>query len=622
MKKALLVLAVAILSFAGAGSLKCFGQSRINNLIFNSTDQIIGLDFTNTDAPEIFYTGKKANATIGEGIAHAENEQGEIVFWVNASGVYDKNNNLMPGSAGIFAHPSSTEIVISPFPDNPTSYYIFYNNQLCSSLYYSVVDMSLRNGLGNVVKLNTLITPGKIFAEGLEVVRIPCTSNYWLLANECGRGLTRFLVNEAGISAGELFLANTINTGGRGELDYYKGKLGYAITFSNRCLVADFNPETGVATNLKNISFSATNGTYGLEFSPDASKVWVTDLSNRDIFGNLSGNNLFSYDLSTGLTKAWSISNTNPDCSGQMEGLGQIELGKDGRLYITQIEGCQVVVVDQPDSENPNILKIDVATRLSAGISDHIQSDFLDEDLLLNPVVKSQGPLMLCTDASVLLYFDGTSEGKQLQWFRNGNGIPGATAPTLEVQQAGEYFLQIANRAGCASASNIIAVSDASIPALDFQREYNVCESPPLVLSIPHAGAYAVSWSNGSEGPATTVTESGSYAVTFSNGHCARTELIEVVIRQKTAYKIPNIIIPNGDSWNEFFEIRELQEAVSLQIYNRWGKLVYTSADYQNDWQGRDLLQGTYYYKITPNTACGIEQTGWVLVMNGSATEK
>ncbi len=102
---------------AASGSV-CFGQNRINNLIFNSTQEIIGLSFSETATPEVFYTGKRANATIGEGIAHAENEQGEIIFWVNSSGVYDKNNKLMPGSAGILAHPSSTEIVISPFPDH------------------------------------------------------------------------------------------------------------------------------------------------------------------------------------------------------------------------------------------------------------------------------------------------------------------------------------------------------------------------------------------------------------------------------------------------------------------------------------------------------------------------
>ncbi|WP_224997957.1 gliding motility-associated C-terminal domain-containing protein [Cesiribacter sp. SM1] len=621
MQKILLILAVVLGGLATTGSLECYGQARINNLIFNSTDQIIGLDFSNPAAAEVFYTGKRANATIGEGIAHAENEQGEIIFWVNASGVYDKNNNLMPGSSGIFAHPSSTEIVIAPFPNHPSRYYIFYNNQLCSSLYYSVVDMALRNGQGDVVSLNTIITPGENFAEGLEVVRIPCSRNYWLLANECGKGLTRFRIDEAGISAGELFLANSLNTGGRGELDYHGGKLGYAITFSNQCLVADFDPESGVATNLRNISIPARNGTYGLEFSPDAGKVWVTDLSNRDIFGNLTGNNLFSYDLSTGITKAWSISNTNTGCSGQMEGLGQIELGKDGRLYITQIEGCQVIVVDNPGSDNPTISKIDVSSRLSAGISDHIQSDFLDENLLINPQISPEGPLVLCENESVLLSYDGAADGKEFQWFHNGNPVASASSSTLQVQQTGSYSLQLSNRAGCVSTTNSVTVTDMSIPELPFQRVYDVCESIPLVLDT-HADDYIISWSNGTQGPSTSVKESGSYTVTFSNGHCSRTDTVQVLIRQKTAYKIPNVIVPNGDQWNEFFEIRELQGSISLQIYNRWGKLVYAAADYKNNWQGQGLMQGTYYYKIRPLTACGVEQTGWILVMNGVATEK
>jgi len=33
-------------------------------------------------------------------------------------------------------------------------------------------------------------------------------------------------------------------------------------------------------------------------------------------------------------------------------------------------------------------------------------------------------------------------------------------------------------------------------------------------------------------------------------------------------------------------------------IFNRWGRIVYKSSDYQNDWDGGDLPDGVYFYVL------------------------
>jgi gliding motility-associated-like protein len=590
-------------------------QQKINNLIFNSTENILGLNFTNAASPQPFYTGISANASIGEGIAHAEDGDGNIIFWVNASGVYDRDNQLMPGSAGILAHPSATEIIICPLPGAPEKYYIFYNNQLCSQLFYSLVDMSQRNGLGTVVQLNRSIAPSRNFAEGLEVVRIPCSRNYWLLAYECERGISRFLVDETGVSGGDIIHAFSTNGhGGRGELDYHKGKLGYAITFRNQALVGDFNPETGQLSEVRTLSFPSANGAYGLEFSPDASKLYVSDLNNLNIFGQPAGHNLFSYDFATGLQQAWRITNSNPNCSAQMEGLGHIEQGKDGNLYVSQLNGCQIVVIENPDSATPLIRKINVNTVLSAGISDHIQSDFLDQDLLSEAKILAEEEDFLCQGTSAVLLAKDHSPGRHYQWYRNGSTLANARDYRLRVTEAGEYSVSITNNAGCSITSGEFILEDASIPPLSFQRYYESCQQDPLQLNTNITG-YSVHWQHGAEGPTVGVQESGRYYLSISNGRCSRPDSIDVVLHRPLPYRVPNVITPNGDGKNDTFEIRELQESISLQIYNRWGKLVWASADYQNDWTGRELAQGTYFYRIASNSGCSPRQTGWVLVM-------
>ena len=75
---------------------------------------------------------------------------------------------------------------------------------------------------------------------------------------------------------------------------------------------------------------------------------------------------------------------------------------------------------------------------------------------------------------------------------------------------------------------------------------------------------------------------------------------------------IPNIFTPNGDGSNDFFEIRNLPASTSLSITNRWGKEVFSSSDYQNNWTAENISDGIYYYRVV---AEGEVLTGWVEIL-------
>lgn len=73
-----------------------------------------------------------------------------------------------------------------------------------------------------------------------------------------------------------------------------------------------------------------------------------------------------------------------------------------------------------------------------------------------------------------------------------------------------------------------------------------------------------------------------------------------------------NTVTANSDGINDFFEIQggEYCDYVfGLQIFNRWGQIIYESDNYRNDWSGfspnnafgssRTLPSGTYYYIIS-----------------------
>ncbi len=64
--------------------------------------------------------------------------------------------------------------------------------------------------------------------------------------------------------------------------------------------------------------------------------------------------------------------------------------------------------------------------------------------------------------------------------------------------------------------------------------------------------------------------------------------------------EIPNVITPNGDGVNDIFVIKNLEyhPNSTLTIFDRWGRKVYTTGNYNNDWKGEGISDGTFYYVL------------------------
>lgn len=63
---------------------------------------------------------------------------------------------------------------------------------------------------------------------------------------------------------------------------------------------------------------------------------------------------------------------------------------------------------------------------------------------------------------------------------------------------------------------------------------------------------------------------------------------------------IPNVFTPNGDGKNDTFTIPDIAQYKEneLIILNRWGTQVYQAKNYQNNWTGDRLDDGTYFYSL------------------------
>lgn len=119
-------------------------------------------------------------------------------------------------------------------------------------------------------------------------------------------------------------------------------------------------------------------------------------------------------------------------------------------------------------------------------------------------------------------------------------------------------------------------------------------------LWTPSTGLSSTTITNPVASPAITTTY--TIQVTTPNG-CKATDNVVVTV-------VPNCVkpmeafSPNGDGVNDRWLITNgncLQSA-KAQVFNRYGNLVYESANYQNNWdgtyKGKPVADGTYYYAI------------------------
>jgi gliding motility-associated-like protein len=491
---------------------------------------------------------------------------GQLLFYTDGLKVWDANNDVMPNGSNLlggFYNSCTQGALIVPFPEDNQRFYLFTLEELeaqsvnplaDNGLRYSIVDMTLNGGLGDV-QVATMNTPlATDLTEKLIVIRSTEIKGFWVIAHKknaneflawkidaCGVSAQPVISTVGSIFAISPFFGATEAWAGAMDASPDGNRIGMPIDWSDRIEFFDFNKTTGVVSNPLTVNVMDDSPPeflrkYGACFSPDGSKFYYTNI-----------NSVYQLNLSTYTSAAIASSNTliySPILEPNNYPCFQIEQAPNNKLYVAIGNAGRL-----DEISNPNSLG------LACGY-------------VSNAVSFSPATCQLGLPAQVPL-------------------------------------------GGFAASSTITFLPDS---CLQSDISFSIATASPIIqinwnFGDPNSGANN---SSSSLNPSHLFSEIGTYQITATVEFDCYTETvtqnITVVNCSDTIipilpFEFPNVITTNGDGINDLFEIQDLPTNTEVIIINRWGNVVFISDNYQNNWDGKDssgkeLVDGVYTYKF------------------------
>lgn len=195
------------------------------------------------------------------------------------------------------------------------------------------------------------------------------------------------------------------------------------------------------------------------------------------------------------------------------------------------------------------------------------------------------------------LFLDATNAGATYIW------QDGSVDPFIFAEDPGTYSVIVS--IGNCTASDTIILDQQDKPSVILGEDSILCAGQPLVLSAYNYGA-TYSWQDGSTDSLFSPEITGLYYATAINqcGISADSIFLTFNICNCLVY-IPNAFTPNRDNKNEIFNYQAncTDFTGKLEIYNRFGQLVFKSEDPLLGWdgtfEGKDATEAAYVYVLT-----------------------
>ncbi len=292
---------------------------------------------------------------------------GQLLFYTNGDTIWNKNNQKMPNGIGIGGHKSSSQSgLVVPRPGSTTQFYVFsvgawggMNSASSGSFNLNLVDMNLNGGLGDVtIKNQMVLSP---VCEKLTAT-LHCNGvDYWVVVHKFNSNkFYSYLLTSAGLSAVPVIStigimhSDTLGGNGFSAIGYMKispngKKLALACYSDIRTVeIFDFNYSNGTINNEiiddSWFNYHGNSGLYGLAFSPDNSKLYISGVNDSTIHPS----SVYQYDLSTNNAVAILASKTIINTS-LTQSYGALQLAPNGKIYLAKASSPKLDVINTPN---------------------------------------------------------------------------------------------------------------------------------------------------------------------------------------------------------------------------------------------------------------------------------
>jgi len=537
---------------------KTYSQKEANIWYFG---QNAGLDFS-SGTPVAISNGKLHTT---EGCASICDNTGNLLFYTDGTTVYNKNHVVMANGTNLGgASSSSQSAVIIQKPGSNSIYYIFtvdYEGGF-KGLQYSEVDMALNGNLGGVTATKNILlyTPS---CEKITAVRHCNNKDIWIVTHQMNSNAFKtYLVTSAGVNMTPINsnIGSFINMSnaaiGCMKASYDGTKIASAISHTtSRVELFDFDNSTGILSNFIQLpaftTGTSTEGPYGIEFSPDGTKLYCSIFNKK----------IYQFNLCAGSNTAIMNSKTliATSSSSTFE-VGSLQLGPDNKIYVARRILKWVGVINNPNALGTACNYIDNGVALT-GDCEYGLPNFVPYYFKQAPPAYTESIICLngtFTAPTVNLSNCSGSAITSLVW-NFGDPVSGINNtstinnPSHTFSSTGTYSVSLILNYKCGSdtITKNINVSGLTITTATTPAQCETSNGSATVTTTGGVPSYTYSWmpSGGNSATASNLA-SGSYTVIVTDANnCSSSSTIFVPnLSSPTASVSPDITIQLGSS--------------------------------------------------------------------------
>ena len=483
------------------------------------------------------------------GMGIVSDTNGQLLCYTDGLSIWNRNHTIMPNGLNMSTTQSGTKVqssVIVPKPGSNSIYYTFtvhpYNGQSGAGLYYSIVDLTKDNGLGDVTLKGKKIqdqTDNKITAvyhnngHDVWIITHRHNSNSYYTYLLTATGLTETpLISSVGKS-----FSSSLDGQLKASPDGSKIACSYNVSSSAEGFsLFNFNNATGMLTNPLSFSMPVTyRGCGGLEFSPDAKKLFVYQS------GSTGESALYQYDISN-VTYDY-INNSRTKLFQPMDnGLLEMQLAPNGKIYFTKGGGQDSGTKYLGVVENPNDLGTDCIVK-ELGLYLDSASAFVARTptFIQNYFFKTSFTFSNACSGS-FTDFNITNEAglDSVKWDFGQGSTSVSRHPVFSYLLPGKYKVTLLAYYPTKTDTIQKEININPSPTFDLGNDTTVCYGHELLVA---EGFKSYQWNTGDFTRSIIITKPGNYKLTVENDFgCQTTDSVYLNIAALPVIDLPDSI--------------------------------------------------------------------------------